>query len=317
MPRDSAGRQRHIPYANAFALLSLDEEAESTSDDGEMGNEQEAVSYSPGSVAAGTHADERRRLESSRSLRAFENGNRRDRDAHDGSSDPSEVATTPASPWQTSTNWRASARPALQPIEDTAFGPRDVYENRQALTRGHRQYVSVSGPRTRDGIPWESIRRGTIVKSRDVRRYWGNEKKAGDDGIVTGPDGNLWMDKERFFLVKDRYWSSLDARAIYSHGDQGLTFKSNALKQQSMCILPHDPALLAHWTNEAHPNDALSIKWFAEQHQLSPVSSIYVSESISKDIEEEYDIVGEIEGESMEKMEALEEVLKRKSRGQS
>jgi hypothetical protein len=66
--------------------------------------------------------------------------------------------------------------------------------------------------------------------------------------------------------------------------------------------------------NEAYPNAALDIKWLAPSHAMSPLSSIYVVEAISKDIDEEYWIVGEVEEESMEKMEVLAEALKRESR---
>jgi hypothetical protein len=81
-----------------------------------------------------------------------------------------------------------------------------------------------------------------------------------------------------------------------------------------MCLKPVDPAEREDWTNEAYPNAALELKWLADSHTMSPLSSIYLVEAITKDIDEEYWIVGEVSEESMEEMEALEEVLKRESR---
>lgn len=181
-------------------------------------------------------------------------------------------------------------------------------------SQDQRGYNFTPGPKTRNGVLWSTIHRGSIVKMRDVRRYWANDKKAGNDGVVLGPDGELWMDKPRFFLVTDRYSTQAQTRAIYTNGGQGLKTKSIALKRQSMCFRPRDVVECAPWTNEAHPNDALNIKWIHRWHALSPLSSITVTQVITKDIDEEYELIGEVEEESMDRMEALENSLKQEPR---
>lgn len=176
----------------------------------------------------------------------------------------------------------------------------------------HRGYNFSPGPKTRNGVLWSTIRRGTIVRMRDVRRYWATDKKVGDEGIVEGP-GGLWMDKDRYFLIKDRYSRHADTRAIYTNGGQGLKNKCFTLKTQSMCIQPHSGLGHDDWVNGA-PNDFLKIKWTTHLDRISPLSSVIVTQSIAKDMDEEFHIVGEIEEDSMDKLDTLEDALRRESR---
>jgi hypothetical protein len=145
-------------------------------------------------------------------------------------------------PVKTSNNWRADAAASAMHsrFPNSATTPLEEYHRLRERYDGPQHHYNVaSGPRTRNGVYWASIRRGTIVKVRDVRRCYDTKKKVGDAGIVLGPDLQLWKDEARFFLVKDRYWSHLDARAVYTHDGYGLKNKAPGLKQQAMCFKPY------------------------------------------------------------------------------
>lgn len=176
-----------------------------------------------------------------------------------------------------------------------------------------RRYQVKNEKKTWNGLPWSSLRRGTIVRAIDSGRLYAGPIQLGDTEVVE-IKSRLRMFKTRSWLITDRLDDHVIVRPICTHHGEGLKDQSPSILKDSMCIFPFEERDQIGWENEGEPNEVLYLKARLGGYKLSRFASVRASQVMTLDRDEEFAIVAEMDESEVLKVEALERALKLASR---